>query len=126
MEPFLTSKEQIKTFEDWGYYSAPLTFQNGTKIGDGKSKLISINTNFCYYWNWQQVVQFSDPGNMLQWLENELAELEKVGGAAIMLSHVPNINECNRQFGRRWHALMDRYQHVVRWSMTGHNHKEQF
>lgn len=83
-------------FKDWGYYSAPLKFNNGTLVGNGKSKVISINTNYCYHWNWQQVIQFWDPGHMLEWLDKELAELEKIGGAAIMLSHVPNIDECNR------------------------------
>ena len=33
---------------------------------------------------------------MLEWLENELNHLEKIGGMAIMLSHVPNIDECSR------------------------------
>jgi len=46
---------------------------------------------------------------MLKWLEAELHALEKVGGQAIMLSHVPNIDECSRQIGLRWSALMDRY-----------------
>lgn len=63
---------------------------------------------------------------MLHWLQRELAELEQAGGAAIILSHIPNIDECNRQFGKRLHALLDRYQHVVRWSAYSHTHKEQF
>jgi len=33
---------------------------------------------------------------MLSWFENELLELEKVNGTAIILSHVPNLTECNR------------------------------
>ena len=55
------------------------------------------------------MAQFYDPGHMLEWLENELDQLEKTGGHAIMLSHVPNIDECTRQFSLRWHALVDRY-----------------
>jgi hypothetical protein len=43
-----------------------------------------------------------------------------------MLYHVPNIDECGRQFGKRLHALLDKYQHVVRWGMQGHIHDEQW
>jgi len=42
------------------------------------------------------MAQFYDPNNMLQWLEDELTELENVGGYAILLAHVPDLDECNR------------------------------
>jgi len=103
------------------YYSAPLISSNGEAVGEGKFKVISINSNYCYLENWSQLTKFQDPGHMLDWLEHELAKLEEINGAAIMLSPLPNSDECNRQFGRRWHALMDRYQNVVRWGMTGSN-----
>jgi len=121
---FTDSAKERKTFIDFGYYSTPLTFKNGTLIGETKSKLISFNSNFCFFNNFHQYAQFKDPGDIFKWLESELLELEKVGGAAIMLSHVPNVDECNRQFGKRWHALMDRFQHVVRWGMAAHVHSQ--
>ena len=46
---------------------------------------------------------------MLEWLQSELQKLEDMGGMAIILGHLPNIDECDKQFGLRWHALMDRY-----------------
>jgi len=39
---------------------------------------------------------YQDPGNMLKWLKKELANLEMIGGQAILLSHVPNTEECSR------------------------------
>jgi len=93
-------------------------------MGKTPTKVISFNSNYCYSTNFYSWVQWSDPGHELEWLENELNELEKVGGAAIMLSHVPNIKGCVRNFGMRWHALMDRYQHVIRWTMAAHYHKQ--
>ena len=47
-------------------------------------------------WNFVNFVTFMDPGRQLQWLEEELEELEKVGGTAIMLAHVPDGPECTR------------------------------
>lgn len=77
--------------------------------------MISLNSNICYTFNFNLLVNFHDPGNMLEWLENELSELEKVDGAAIIIGHVPNIEECLRTYGRRFHAIVDRYQNVIRW-----------
>lgn len=63
---------------------------------------------------------------MLDWLQDELKALEEVDGTAIIIAHVPNIDECTRQFGRRYHAIMDRYQTVIRWGMYSHIHQEQY
>lgn len=63
---------------------------------------------------------------MLEWLDKELLELEQVNGTAIILGHVPNLNECLTQYGKRLHAIMDRYQHVIRWSLYSHTHYEQY
>lgn len=85
-------------------------------MGNNKNtKVISLNSNICYVGNFDNFVTFHDPGNMLAWLESELSELEKVDGAAILIAHVPNINECLRTYGRRFHAIVDRYQNVIRW-----------
>jgi sphingomyelin phosphodiesterase len=100
-------------FLDFGYYSMPLKAQNGTKLGN--TKMISLNSNVCYTMNFDSFIRFQDPGNMLQWLEKELAEVEKDGGNAIILSHVPNLGECTRQYGRRFHAIVERYNHIIRW-----------
>ena len=65
-----------------------------------------------------------DPGNQLEWLENILSDLEKVEGKAIIMSHIPNQNECDPGWGERYHALMERYQHIVRMNLYGHTHDE--
>ena len=72
------------------------------------------------------MAELQDPGDMMRWLETELHALELEGGSAIIMSYIPNIDQCTRQIGLRWHALLDRYQNVVRWSTSGHTRKEQF
>ena len=67
MEP-----EAIEKFKDWGYYSATLTYKNGTKIGKTPTKIISINTNFCVWGNFYMYAQFTDPGDHIKWLDDEL------------------------------------------------------
>lgn len=69
---------------------------------------------------------FSDPGNMLAWLQGVLQDLIDNDGQAIILAHVPNIDECTREFGLRYHAILDRYQTVIRWGMYSHEHYQQY
>ena len=63
---------QIENWKNWGYFALPLTKSDGTPIGTTPSKVISLNSNICYQFNWESMMQFADPGNMLEWLENEL------------------------------------------------------
>ena len=113
-------------FKDYGYYSLPLQDTNGEDIGAPNTKVLSINSNICYKYNWYGMAQYQDPGKMLEWLETNLHDLEAVNGTAIIVAHVPNIDECLRQYGRRFHAIVDRYQTVIRWSMFAHVHQEQY
>ena len=76
--------------------------------------------------NWSAMTVFQDPGHMFEWLETELDALEALNSTAIILGHVPNLYECLSQYGKRLHSLMDRYQHIIRWSMYSHTHQEQF
>ena len=76
--------------------------------------------------NFDNFARFTDAGNMLQWFEDELKQMEKNGEQAIVLSHVPNGDECLRQYGRRYHALLDKYQHVIRWTVSSHVHREKW
>lgn len=65
-----------------------------------------------------------DPGNHLAWLEKELAKLEKSGGQAIIITHLPTIKECIHGWGHRFRGILDRYQNVIRVGLYGHTHKE--
>jgi hypothetical protein len=68
---------------------------------------------------------YQDPGHMMEWLENELLDLERKGGKAILLSHVPNNRDCISSVGKRFHALVDRFQTTIRGVYFSHVHREQ-
>lgn len=125
-DEWIEDPEQIKTWRDWGYFSLPFVDSKGKPLGGKHTKVISLNSNICYMFNWATFLDYYDPGDMLSWLEKELYDLEKKGGAAIIISHVPNTDECNRQYGRRYHAIMDRFQTVIRFGIYAHLHKEQY
>lgn len=125
-DSLIEDPKQLQTFHDWGYYSVPLRYENGTLVGNANTKLVQLNNNICYHFNWESITVFEDPGNMLQWFEDELKAIEKDNGTAIIMSHVPNLNECNRQYGKRYHSILDRFQHIIRWGLYAHIHQEQY
>jgi len=63
----------------------------------------------------------NDPGNHFAWLYQQLQEVEADGGIAFMIGHYTP-NDCQHQFGTRYRALMERFQHVVRFGLQGHTH----
>lgn len=81
-----------------------------------------MNNNACYNFNTWLIKNRNDPGQQLSWLENELSQLESKGGFAIIIAHIP-IYACLSEYGRRYTALMERYQHIVRFSNFGHTHQ---
>jgi hypothetical protein len=54
--------------------------------------------------------------------------MEEEGENGIIFSHIPPnalyADSCLSDWTIRFRALMDRFQHVIRFSMFGHTHKE--
>lgn len=69
---------------------------------------------------------FADPGNQISWVQDQLADLESRGELAIIMTHVPSDENCDRNIGKRLHAVYDRYQKTIRWIMYGHLHTNSF
>jgi sphingomyelin phosphodiesterase len=115
--------EDAKVFDKYGYYSKTLKLKDGREYP--KTKIIALNTNSCYYMNFAMLKTRYDPGDQLAWFEQELAALESIGGQAILIAHIPPIYyECVHGFAVRFQALVERYQHVVRFGLYGHEHDE--
>lgn len=124
---FIDDETEQNRWLDWGYFSAPLTNKNGTKLGtNGNTRIFSLNTNYCYLFNFEVFTMFQDPAGMLQWLDDELKDLQDNNGTAILLGHVPNADECTRQFSERLRAIQDKYQTIIRFGMFSHEHSQQW
>jgi hypothetical protein len=80
-EQWLSEAEAHQVLK-FGYYSKPMKF-------NPKGKVIALNTNGAYEFNWKLLANRYDPGKMLEWLENELDTLEKDHGFAYIIGHVP-------------------------------------
>jgi sphingomyelin phosphodiesterase len=110
-----------------GYYTQKLRVKNG----DGSLytfegvNVVTVNTEACYTMNFYLMSQRDDPGNVLAWLNETLAGFEERGEIAILMAHhPPGCSDCLFQWSSRFRAILDRYQHIVRWSVYGHVHLE--
>lgn len=110
------SEEEATLFQEYGYYSKPFKF-------NPKGKVIGLNMQACNNMNWWLLDNRVDPGHQIDWLEKELLQIEKDGGFAYMIGHIPP-HSCLHQFGIRYKVLMERFQHIVRFSSFGHSHNE--
>ena len=101
-----------------------LKLKSGKSVPHG-SKVIAINTNRCDQINSFGLYERNDAGNQYAWLKNELSQVEADGGTAFIIAHI-DPSDCQHQWGVRFRTLMDRYQHIVRFTLAGHVHKEFF
>jgi hypothetical protein len=64
--------------------------------------------------------------DQMKFLTQELDELESIGGLAIVTFHITPDDGCNHDFGVRYRAIMERYQHIIRMTLTAHTHSDLF
>lgn len=120
---WLSEQEQMQ-YKKYGFYSKNFTLKNGKQYPN--TRIIAINTMSCYIWNFELLKARYDPGEQIAWLEKELASLEAVNGKAIIIGHIaPIYAECIHSWSVRYNALIERYQHIIRFGMFGHDHTEQ-
>lgn len=92
-----------------------------------KTRIIGLNSQNCYIYNFYLIGQRNDPGQEMEWLENLLLDMEKNNETAIIISHMsPGTSDCISEVSYRLKSLYDRFQHVIRLSLFGHTHYEEF
>jgi len=111
-------EEQVQQFREFAGYS--LLLREGFRI-------ISLPSPLCLTYNFALFVDFSDPGNILQWLVEELTKAEAAGEKVHILSHVPSGNaECLGSWGREFGKIISRFESTVMAQFNGHTHNDHF
>jgi hypothetical protein len=63
----------------------------------------------------------------LAWLEQELRDAEKDKKAVWIIGHIPvSYKDCSPQWSLRYSALIERFQHIIRFTTYGHIHTEEY
>ncbi|KAI8366663.1 Metallo-dependent phosphatase-like protein [Radiomyces spectabilis] len=93
-------------------------------------KIVSLNTNFCYTFNWwlYQSPFEKDPDGMLQWLIDQLQESEDLQERVWIMGHIaPGDMTCLHDFSNYYYQIVERYApHVIVGQFFGHTHRDEF
>ncbi|XP_017783886.1 PREDICTED: uncharacterized protein LOC108567753 [Nicrophorus vespilloides] len=89
-------------------------------------RIIAINSNVCYTFNWWLLFDEVDPYGQLQWMEGVLNEAEKKGEVVHVLSHVPSGDPtCHLPWAREFRRILRRYSNTVSVIFNGHTHEDE-
>jgi len=112
-------EEESKTFSEYGYFT--------TKLKDTNLRIISLNCFLCDILNFYLIRDPTDPFKQFDWLESVLRKAEQDNEAIFIISHIPPgdttyMSECSR----RYNAIVDRFQNIIRGQFFGHTHYDEF
>lgn len=92
-----------------------------TTIVKDKLRVIALNTNVCYIFNWWTFYDSSIMKTQLQWLHDTLQEAEKNDEKVHILSHMYNGHEDNHKpCSREYRRIIDRFSDIVVSEFHGH------
>lgn len=90
-------------------------------------RIISLNTQACYYFNFKLLKNVTDPGHLIEWLQGELDTAEKNGEQVFIAGHVPpGQGDCLDGWSWHYNALIERYVNIVKGQFFGHTHWDHF
>ncbi|XP_053681998.1 sphingomyelin phosphodiesterase-like [Sabethes cyaneus] len=100
-----------------GYYTVKFT---------GKFRVIVLNSNIAYIYNWWMLVEHFYAAE-LQWLQNVLARAESRQERVHILSHIPpNHPTLLHGWSREYQRIVERYSGTIVAQFNGHSHFDEF
>lgn len=110
--------EALNTVRQGGYYT--VLVKTGFRI-------ITINNNDCYTYNWWLIYEPSFPRTQLQWLHDTLLAAEKAGEKVHILAHVPpGDSTCFKVYSREYRRIVERFWNTISAQFAGHTHADEF
>lgn len=116
-----------KSFYDMKASDHPKAINNtiGEKLD--KVRVLAVNTQSCYVFNFFRFYELGGELGELEWLEATLREMEKNDEVAIVFMHIPPGGwNCGVEFSTRLAAILDRFQDRIRVNVAAHTHNEEF
>lgn len=106
------SPEVLSSVKSGGFYT--------TFVRPGL-RLIALNNNVCFTFNWWLLFEVKSIQKQFQWLHDTLLSAENAGDKVHILSHIPNGDEdyhqpCSREYRR----IIDRFHETIVAQFNGH------
>lgn len=89
-------------------------------------RIISLNTNVCYKFNFWLLQNSTDPMSELQWLINELQMAEMANEKVHIIGHIPPGNvDCLKIWSNNYYEIVARYENTIMAQFFGHTHHDE-
>ncbi|KAF2893413.1 hypothetical protein ILUMI_12757, partial [Ignelater luminosus] len=86
-------------------------------------RIVGLNSNFCYHFNWWLFYDDVDPYGQLQWLVEVLLKAEENNEIVHILSHIPTGGgNCLFNWSREYSRIINRFAHIITAQFNGHTH----
>lgn len=106
------------TIKQAGYYTVLL--REGLRV-------IAINNNEGYTFNWWVLYDSRYSAIQLQWLHDTLLDAERNGEKVHILAHIPNVaGDMFATYSREYRRIVDRFWDTISAQFNGHTHNDQF
>ncbi|XP_038220094.1 sphingomyelin phosphodiesterase-like [Zerene cesonia] len=90
-------------------------------------RVISINNNVAYKYNWWLVFDPMDAKRHLDWLVSELYKAEQNGEKVHILSHIPpGVHDLTYTWTREYNRIINRFKSTIAAEFNGHLHSDEF
>lgn len=89
-------------------------------------RIISLNMNACYKFNFWLVQNSTDPMMQLQWLANELQMAEIANEKVHIIGHIPpGCDDCLKIWSHNYYEIVTRYESTIMAQFFGHTHHDE-
>jgi sphingomyelin phosphodiesterase len=90
-------------------------------------RLIGLNNNDCYIYNWWVMYSRTEIQANLQWLHTVLLNAENAGERVHILAHIPSGGgSCFQFWSREYRRIIDRFHNIIGAQFNGHSHVDEF
>ncbi|CAG4993116.1 unnamed protein product [Parnassius apollo] len=117
----------------WDYYltnEAKATFRvrgDFSRLVKPGLRVISLNTNMAYKYNWWLVYDPLEPKRHLDWLVQELYKAELAGEKVHILTHIPpGVHDFPYVWTREYNRIVNRFSSTIAAEFNGHVHSDEF
>lgn len=89
-------------------------------------RIISLNMNVCYIYNFWLLQNSTDPMSQLQWLINELQMAETINEKVHIIGHIPpGSKDCSKIWSYNYFEIVARYENTITAQFFGHTHHDE-
>ncbi|KAL0267657.1 UNVERIFIED_CONTAM: hypothetical protein PYX00_009860 [Menopon gallinae] len=123
-------RELEKEWSKWLPENSYSTIRRGafyTVLNRPGLRIVSLNTNYCYYGNWWLILNSTDPEQELEWLVDILKEAEEKGEKVHIIGHIPpGHTDCLKTWQTNYYDIVERFSKTIAGQFFGHTHNDEF